>query len=97
MRTLDGSTASTPTRWPSAVSRVPSASMNVDLPTPGTPEMPTRTAPPGRGRWSSAASSSRAASRCSGADDSTSVIAWETAARRPVADALDERGDVDHQ
>ena len=27
-----------------AVSRVPSASMNVDLPTPGTPEMPTRTA-----------------------------------------------------
>ena len=44
VRTLDGSTVSTPTWWPSAVSRLPSASMNVDFPTPGTPETPTRTA-----------------------------------------------------
>ena len=42
--TDDGSTASTPTRWPAAVRLPPSASMNVDLPTPGTPEMPTRVA-----------------------------------------------------
>ncbi len=46
VRMLEGSTASTPTWCPSAVSRVPSASMNVDLPTPGTPEIPTRTARP---------------------------------------------------
>ena len=53
--------------------------MKVDLPTPGTPEMPTRTAPPG----SSRPSSSRAATRWSARVDSTSVIARETAARRP--------------
>ena len=58
--------------------------MNVDFPTPGTPEMPTRTAgelDPGAGSSASAVSSSRAASRCSRLDDSTSVIACETAAR----------------
>ena len=33
---------------------VPRVSMNVDLPTPGTPEMPTRTAPPAAGRAESA-------------------------------------------
>ncbi len=42
VRVDDGSTASTATRRPSPVSFVPSASMNVDLPTPGTPVMPTR-------------------------------------------------------
>ena len=86
MRTDEGSTASTPTRWPAPVSRVPSASMNVDLPTPGTPEMPTRTARPDRDRASrspSSVSSSRAAARWAACDDSTSVIACETAARRP--------------
>ena len=35
-----GSMASTATRWPAAVRCVPRASMNVDLPTPGTPVMP---------------------------------------------------------
>jgi len=82
VRTDDGSTASTPTRWPAAVSRVPSTSMKVDLPTPGTPEMPTRTT----GGWSTVASSvssSRLDVRCSGRDDSTRVIARDTAARRP--------------
>ena len=38
----DGSTASTATRWPCAISCSPSASMKVLLPTPGTPEMPMR-------------------------------------------------------
>ncbi len=51
-----GSMASTATWWPAWVRWVPRASMNVDLPTPGTPVMPTRRAPPARG--SSLASSS---------------------------------------
>jgi hypothetical protein len=38
----DGSMASTATLWPLPISASPSASMKVDLPTPGTPEMPTR-------------------------------------------------------
>ena len=38
----EGSTASTATRWPCSMMVVPRASMKVDLPTPGTPEMPTR-------------------------------------------------------
>jgi hypothetical protein len=42
----DGSTASTATRRPCSMRYSPSASMKVDLPTPGTPEMPTRIAPP---------------------------------------------------
>ena len=42
----EGSTASTATRRPLSIRYSPSASMNVDLPTPGTPEMPTRIAPP---------------------------------------------------
>ena len=49
VRPLDGSTASTATRWPAAVSMVPKASMKVLLPTPGTPVMPTRCAPPACG------------------------------------------------
>src|SRR6478609_11788222 len=53
--------------------------MKVDFPTPGTPEMPTRTA----SRCSSRVISSRASSRCRGLVDSTSVIACETADRRP--------------
>ena len=46
VRVEDGSTASTATRCPAPVRRVPSSSMNVDFPTPGTPLMPTRCAPP---------------------------------------------------
>ena len=42
----DGSTASTATRRPESARWMPSASMKVDLPTPGGPEMPTRAAPP---------------------------------------------------
>ena len=53
-----GSTASTATRCPRSVSQVPSASMVVDLPTPGAPVMPTRTALPVSG--SSSCTSSRA-------------------------------------
>ena len=38
--------------WPAVVRNVPSASMVVDLPTPGTPVMPTRTALPVDGKSS---------------------------------------------
>jgi hypothetical protein len=41
---LDGSTASTATRWPWPIRYRPSASMKVLLPTPGTPLMPRRKA-----------------------------------------------------
>ena len=50
LRRLDGSMASTATRWPAAVRRVPSSSMKVDLPAPGVPVMPTRTALAGGGQ-----------------------------------------------
>ena len=56
--------------------------MKVDLPTPGTPEMPTRT-DAGRPPSVSSVSSSRAATRWSARCDSTSVIARETEARLP--------------
>ena len=94
VRMLDGSTASTPTRWPWPVSRVPRASMNVDLPDAGhagDADPHRRRAHAAAASSASAVSSSRAAARCSRLDDSTSVIACETAARRPVADALDQR------
>ena len=39
---LVGSTASTATRWPRAITCSPRASMKVDLPTPGAPLMPMR-------------------------------------------------------
>src|SRR3954463_12721454 len=54
--------------------------MNVDLPTPGTPETPTRIEP---AAVSSSASSSRAAARWSARELSTSVIARLIASRRP--------------
>ena len=38
----DGSTLSTATRWPASITWLPSASTKVDLPTPGTPEIPSR-------------------------------------------------------
>ena len=46
VRRDDGSTASTATLWPFRVSIEPSELMVVDLPTPGEPVMPTRTALP---------------------------------------------------
>ena len=46
LRVLDGSTANTATRCSRSTSERPSASMNVDFPAPGAPEMPTRIALP---------------------------------------------------
>src|SRR5262245_60788095 len=81
----DGSTASTATRWSSSTRRWPTASINVDLPDPGTPLTPTLWAPPVCG--SSRASISSACCRWSGKVDSTSVIARpsveRSAARTP--------------
>ena len=98
VRVLLGSTASTPTRWPAAVSWVPRASMKVDLPTPGPHEMPTRTAvsaapAPPRGR---PAAGARRRLGGSGLLDSTSVIACDSG--RPVAaeDTVHQRVDVGH-
>ena len=77
----EGSTASTATRWPAAIHCRPSASMKVDLPTPGTPEMPIRKARPAEG--SSALSSASARWRWSGRVDSSRVMALATARRSP--------------
>ena len=79
---LVGSTARTATRWPSAVSIEPRASMKVLLPTPGTPVMPTRWASTTCGASSS--SNRRASTRWSGLEDSTSVTARPTDARSPL-------------
>ena len=92
-RADDGSTASTATFEPAPVSVIPSWSMNVDFPTPGTPLIPTRRAPPACG--SSSTSSSCACSRWSARRDSTSVIARDIARRSPAAHPVGERGDVD--
>ena len=46
LRRLDGSTASTAMSCPCPMTWRPSASMKVDLPAPGVPEMPRRTALP---------------------------------------------------
>ena len=81
LRVLDGSTASTATRWPCSTRCSPSASMKVDLPAPGAPVMPTRTAPPRAG--SSSSSSASASARWSARVDSTSVIARASARRSP--------------
>ncbi|CAM5368098.1 hypothetical protein FALB51S_01697 [Frigidibacter albus] len=43
-RAEEGSTASTATRSPCAVSIIPKDSMKVDLPTPGVPDSPMRSA-----------------------------------------------------
>ena len=52
----EGSTARTAMRWPAAVRLLPSVSISVDLPTPGTPVIPTRIAAPpwGASAWTSA-------------------------------------------
>src|SRR3954469_2541458 len=82
-RADDGSTASTATFDPAPVRSTPSWSMKVDLPTPGTPLMPTRRAPPACG--SSSTSSSCAFSRWSARRDSTSVIARAITRRFPAS------------
>src|SRR5438128_4507674 len=79
---LEGSTASTATRFPSPMRYSPSASMNVLLPTPGTPLTPTRTAPLVCGRRTS--SRRWAASWWSRRVLSTSVIALASARRLPA-------------
>jgi len=75
----DGSTASTATRCPCWIRCSPSASMNVLLPTPGTPEMPRRNDLPLAG--SSAFSSASARARWSARVLSSSVIVLATARR----------------
>ena len=82
LRRLDGSTASTATRCPAAVSRVPSSSMNVDLPEPGVPLTPTRTALPVAGSTSSSRRPPRPAA--SGRVDSINVIERANARRSPA-------------
>src|SRR5574343_1444703 len=75
----EGSTASTATRWPCPIRYRPSASMKVDLPTPGTPLMPSRKDFP---VWvSRPVSSSSASRRWSVRVDSSSVIALAMARR----------------
>src|SRR5699024_3665439 len=64
------------------ISQVPRASIKVDLPTPGTPETPTRTAPPAWGVNSP--NRSRARLRWSGRLDSTRVMARASADRLPA-------------
>ena len=50
LRSELGSMASTARRWCSDTTMLPTASMNVDLPAPGTPVMPMRTDRPAWGR-----------------------------------------------
>ena len=68
---------------PAPVSRVPSDSMNVDFPTPGTPEMPTRTA----GEWTPEPASSASAVSSSRAD-----VAVLALGRLDQRDRLRDRG-----
>ena len=82
----EGSTARTATRCPASMSRLPRLSINVDLPTPGTPEIPRRIEPPEKGVRSS--SRRLAGSRSSGWLDSTSVIARPSARRSPDRSSL---------
>src|SRR5262249_20783463 len=80
-----GSTASTAIRRPSAMPARPKRSMKVDLPAPGGPEMPMRTAQPVCG--SSASTSRSASARWSGRVDSTRVTARASARRSPRRNA----------
>ncbi len=82
VRELDGSTASTATRCPSPTRCRPNASMKVDLPTPGAPLMPMRTARPASGR--TASSTEVASARWSARVDSTSVMARASDRRSPA-------------
>ena len=82
VRVEDGSTASTATRCPCPVSIVPNVSMNVDLPTPGVPDMPMRSASPVSAQTASSSAAARA--RWSARVLSTSVIARASARRSPA-------------
>ena len=82
----DGSIASTATRCPRSIRSSPSASMKVDLPTPGTPEMPRRIAC----RCRQARRAARRRAPMVVPVDSSSVIALATA-RRCAARAAVER------
>src|SRR5574343_755164 len=79
----DGSMANTASRLPCPISQTPSASMKVDLPAPGTPEMPIRIALPVCG--SNAVSTCWARCWWSARVDSTSVIALASARRWPAS------------
>ena len=79
----EGSMESTATRRSRATRCLPSASMKVDLPTPGAPEMPMRMAPPACGARRS--SSAPAAAASSARVDSTSVMARASARRSPAS------------
>ena len=68
---------------PAPASRMPTASMNVDLPAPGTPVMPMRWAPPASGRSRPSSSCGELAGGRRGVD-STSVIARPSATRSPA-------------
>ena len=81
----DGSMANTATLCPSFSSFIPRASIKVDLPTPGTPVMPTRRAFPEKGNKRT--SSSCASTLCAGALDSSSVMAREMCVRLPARTA----------
>ena len=95
MRREVGSTATTATRLPRSTSRHPIALMKVDLPAPGTPLMPTRTAPPVASAIE--ISSSAARSRWSGRVDSSRVMARATCWREPRAHPGGEVRDVDRR
>ena len=84
-----GSTASTAIRRPSAMPARPKRSIKVDLPAPGGPEMPMRTALPVSG--SSASISLSASSRWSGRTNSTRVMARASARRSPCRRASEQR------
>ncbi len=89
VRRDDGSTASTATLWPWPVRSEPSASIMVDLPTPGAPVMPTRTALPVAS--SSACVSAAAVWRWSARLLSISVIARDSTLRSPARIAAASR------
>ena len=79
----EGSIASTASERPRSSSARPKRSMKVDLPTPGTPVMPSRTDLPVCG--STAASSASARSRWSARVDSIRVMACASARRSPAS------------
>src|SRR5262245_43604346 len=79
----EGSMASTASERPRSSSDRPKRSMKVDLPTPGTPVMPSRTDLPVCGN--TAASNASARSRWSVRVDSISVMAWASARRSPAS------------
>ena len=90
---LDGSIASTATRSPFSVSRLPSSSMKVLLPTPGTPVTPSRRAPPVAGKRrvrSACASAPSCSSRLSMSVIACAKIA-RSAARTPRSYSSRER------